>query len=65
MAKRSLKSLSGIQVVFKSDEPLCDELKEDLGDWLFQAVSEFFDDNEAPCDISFSVVVNDQDINIH
>ena len=65
MAKKSLQNLSAIQIVFKSAEPLNEEFKEELGDWIFHSVNEFFDDNGSPCDISFAVMLNDQEIEIH
>lgn len=65
MSKKSLQNLSAIQIVIKSDEQLSEEFQEEIGDWVFHSVGEFFDDNEAPCDIHFAVMLNDQELKLH
>lgn len=63
--KKPLPNLSAFQILMQSEEELSDEFKEELGDWIYQSLHEFFDENEAPCEIRFALMLNEQEINLH
>lgn len=65
MARKKPTNLSAYQILLLSEEELSDEFKEELGDWVYQSIHEFFDENEAPCDIRFSIMLNERELNLH
>lgn len=63
--KKQLPNISAYQIVLQSEDELSEEFKEDFGDWIYQAIHEYFDENESPCQIRFALMLNELEIKLH
>lgn len=63
--KKQLPNLKAFQILVQSSEELNDGFTEELGDWIYEAILDFFEENEAPCDIRFAMMLNNTDLQLH